>query len=93
GLTRPAEARAMAASDRDRGDGDGGAGALLTLAGEADARIFGADEPAPADAAAFWALVRDRRSGLAADIPLRRRVWAVFSPASLRPPPPPDDAV
>ncbi|WP_193613024.1 transglutaminaseTgpA domain-containing protein [Nocardioides lijunqiniae] len=93
GLTRPAEARAMAASDGDRGDGDGDAGALLTLAGEADARIFGADEPAPADAAAFWALVRDRRSGLAADVPLRRRVWAVFSPASLRPPPPPDDSV
>ncbi|MDO9495961.1 MAG: transglutaminase-like domain-containing protein [Nocardioides sp.] len=81
GLTRPAEARALQAAQEGEPDG---AGSLLTLASEADARIFGANEPDPADAAAFWALVRDRRSGLAADVALPRRLWAVFSPASLR---------
>ncbi len=91
GLTRPAEARAVAHPD-DGVAGDRDVGSLLTLAAEADARIYGADEPAAADAAAFWALVRDRRSGLAADVPLRRRVWAVFNPASLRPPPSGGDA-
>ncbi|GEP35162.1 transglutaminase [Nocardioides szechwanensis] len=87
GLTRPAEARALGARLAEVGEGE--QGSVLTLAQEADARIFGADEPAPADAAAFWDLVRDQRSGLAADVPLRRRLWAVFNPASLRRPRPP----
>ena len=86
GLTRPAEARALAARLEDGSEGD--QGSVLTLAQEADARIFGADEPDPAEAAAFWALVRDQRSGLSADVPLRRRLWALFSPASFRRPPP-----
>lgn len=85
GLTRPAEARALLAMP------DAPDGAVLTLAEEADARIFGADEPDPAEAAAFWALVRDQRSGLSADVPLRRRFWAFFSPASLRRPRPGPD--
>ncbi|MCD4523700.1 transglutaminase domain-containing protein [Nocardioides sp. cx-173] len=79
GLTRPAEARVVGGATGD--------GSLLTLAAEADSRIFGADEPPAADAAAFWALVRDHRSGLAAGVSLRRRIWALFSPSSLRPPP------
>lgn len=90
GLTRPAEARALEAQraeGTEGADGAEGSSALLTLASQADTRIFGADEPDPADAAAFWALVRDQRSGLAADVRLHRRLWAIFSPASLRRPP------
>ncbi|MDP2772293.1 MAG: transglutaminaseTgpA domain-containing protein, partial [Nocardioides sp.] len=84
GLTRPAQARALQAGpERGPARGQDGAGSLLTLASQADNRIFGADEPRPAEAAAFWALVRDERSGLAAGVRLHRRLWATFSPASL----------
>lgn len=69
GLTRPAEARAL------------GRGA--TLAAEADVRIFGADEPDPADAEAFWALVRDEQAGLASAYSPWQRLRAALSLASL----------
>jgi hypothetical protein len=90
GLTRPAEARAVLAGSHGEWfevtDADPADGPLLLLASEADLRIFGADEPDAAEAEAFWALVRDQRSGLAVDVRLPRRLWAVFSPASLRRP-------
>ena len=73
GLTRPAQARLL-----DRGPAVGG------LATQADVRIFGAEEPTEAEADAFWALVRDERTGLLASYPLRRRLRALFSLASLR---------
>ena len=75
GLTRPAQARVL-----DRGESVGG------LATEADVRIFGLDEPTEDEAAAFWALVDDERTGLAATYSRRRRLRALFSLASLRPP-------
>ena len=70
GLTRPAEARVL-----DRGAG---------LAEEADLKIFGADEPDPRDAEAFWALVRDERAGLTKGYSRSQRVRAALSLASLR---------
>jgi hypothetical protein len=70
GLTRPAEARAL-----DRG---------ATLAAEADVKIFGVDEPDPAEAEAFWALVRDELAGLAAGYSRWQRFRAALSLASLR---------
>ena len=73
GLTRPAQARAL-----DRGPAVGG------LATEADVRIFGADEPTEAEADAFWALVRDERTGLTTAYPPVRRLRALFSLASFR---------
>ena len=81
GLTRPAQARALQAVQEGEREA---AGSLLTLASQADNRIFGADEPDPADADAFWALIRDERSGLTAGVRLHRRLWATFSPASLQ---------
>jgi len=70
GLTRPAEARAL-----ERGAG---------LAAEADLRIFGADEPDPAEADAFWALVRDERAGLVSAYSPWQRLRAALSLASFR---------
>ena len=70
GLTRPAQARVL-----DRG---------AMLAAEADLRIFGADEPDPAEAEAFWALVRDERAGLTAGYSRWQRLRAALSLASLR---------
>jgi hypothetical protein len=70
GLTRPAEARVL-----DRG---------AALAEEADLKIFGADDPDPREAEAFWALVRDERAGLTAGYSPWQRVRAALSLASLR---------
>ncbi len=70
GLTRPAQARAL-----ERGD---------VLAAEADVKIFGADEPDPSDAEAFWALVRDERAGLTATYSRRQQLRAALSLTSLR---------
>jgi hypothetical protein len=70
GLTRPAQARAL-----ERG---------AHLAAEADVKIFGADEPGPAEAEAFWALVRDERAGLRSAYPPWQRFRAALSLASLR---------
>ncbi len=70
GLTRPAEARVL-----ERG---------ATLAAEADVRIFSADEPDPAEAEAFWTLVRDERAGLTAGYSRWQRLRAALSLASLR---------
>ena len=78
GLTRPAQARLL-----ERG---GATGLAPGLATEADVRIFGAAEPTEADAEAFWALVCDERTGLAATYSRGRRLRALFSLASLRPP-------
>ena len=78
GLTRPAQARAVGAGPDPAGD------TLVDLAQEADRRIYAADSPEAADAAAFWSLVRARRSSLGTHVAPWRRAWAVFSPASLR---------
>lgn len=78
GLTRPAEARLLERVGAPVG----------VLAAEADRQVFAATPPRPADAADFWDLVRDRRSGLTASVRPWRRIWAFFSPASLRRPRP-----
>ncbi len=70
GLTRPAEARRL-----ERG---------AELAAEADRKIFGAEEPDPRDADAFWALVRDERTGLSATYSRWQRLRAALSLTSLR---------
>ncbi len=70
GLTRPAQARTL-----ERG---------AELAAEADVRIFGAEEPDPREAEAFWALVRDERAGLTATYSRWQQLRAALSLASLR---------
>ncbi len=70
GLTRPAQARLL-----ERGD---------VLAAEADVKIFGAEEPDPREAEAFWALVRDERAGLTATYSRWQQLRAALSLASLR---------
>ncbi len=70
GVTRPAQARAL--------------GVRPDLAAEADDRIFAAHEPRPSEAAAYWDRVRGEMAGLAAGVPVWRRVLGWLDPRSLR---------
>lgn len=87
--TRPAQARALVpvgaggpeTEPPDEGPRDDEP--LAALADEADRRIFGAEEPGRDEAADYWDRVRRARRGLAAGQSRRRRLWAIFNPASL----------
>jgi hypothetical protein len=75
--SRPAQARSLALA------GGGGGPLAEELPRAADDGVFAAAEPEPEVVAAYWRQVSQERRRLAASQPLRRRVWAIFTPISL----------
>jgi hypothetical protein len=74
--SRPAQARSLTLA------GGGGGPLAEELPRAADDGVFAAAEPEPEVVAAYWRQVAQERRRLAASQPLRRRVWAIFTPGS-----------